>query len=87
MIRDWENPADFEWSEPRPQPSGPVFFCRDETGQLVEAGEYFRRYVESIAADPTFPVRMEQRKREKQAAVAARRAERKERRQLREQQK
>ena len=50
-----------EWTEPSPAPAltAPAtqseFYCRDETtGELIEAGKYFRRICEARLADPAW---------------------------------
>ena len=71
--------SDFEWTpagngveEPPPAPALAVkttFYCRDENGQLVEAGLYFEHLYEKRMNDPAWW----EEQRRKQAAKAERR--------------
>jgi hypothetical protein len=45
---------DFEWTpiEEMPTPTKTEFYCRDENGVLVEAGEFFKRKYDALLATP-----------------------------------
>jgi hypothetical protein len=80
---------DYEWSHvadtPKPhttapvpaapKPTKPIFYCRDENGQLVEAGLYFERLFDARLADPAWHAEQER----KLAEKAERRRQREER--------
>jgi len=49
-------PEDFEWIHVNdvetPAPTKPEFYCRDADGNLVEAGEFFKRKYDALLATP-----------------------------------
>jgi len=72
-------PGDYEWTRVQPPaeptPTAPMeteFYCRDANGQLVEAGEFFKRYAEGLLADPRWQAENERRAKEKAARSQAR---------------
>ena len=65
------------------QPPAPkvetVFYCRDENGQLIEAGLFFERLWDKRLADPVWMAAFHKENDRKQAEKAARRKAREER--------
>src|SRR5438552_8102690 len=85
---------DYEWgrvAEPPPlrpqtmQPTETTFYCRDEKGQLVEAGLYFQRRFDALMADPAWHAENERKAAEKADRKRAREARLAELRQRKEQ--
>ena len=58
----------------KPAPVKTEFYCRDANGQLVEAGEFFRRKTDAMLADPNWQEKLAEENRvRKEARREARR--------------
>ena len=79
--------SDYEWQSaetpesvqsapppPAPTPAKSTFYCTDENGELVEAGEFFRRRFDTLLATPGW-LEEQQRKREEAKQEKQRRRE------------
>ena len=72
--------SDYEWqavpeqSPAQPAPAKTTFYCRDENGELIEAGEFFRRRFDALLATPGW-LEEQQRKREEAKQEKQRRRE------------